>query len=472
MPTDFDNTRIFELPDITAYSDEQLEVEYLPLKGKYLVIGGPGTGKSVLALSRARLLAKKQVRDAKLDYKFVVYNVMLEHSSRQLYPEVKEASKRWMSWFWKLFNSTFGVYPKQYTDPDDSYSLLWGNISKLSSCRWRIKSLGDTINTPFDFNSFFTESDSNSELYKVYNDVLLSTSGQSGTPEVKLAEHIFKTIMQSVIDNDNMMPLDNTYLVIDEGQDMPTGFYEFILGLGCENIFIAADQNQQITGNNSDISELIDVIDVKESKEFTENFRQANGGYYVALLAEQFHCDEATPKTKLPKKSSSIEIPLLYDYDYQKRPFNNICQRIINSYLLMPNKLIGIITPDNKVREKYYFILEEMIKNEKNEILLTTYFNGKDIKNMSNMHFDKGGIMVINAHSCKGLEFDRVYIADINKFQVEDNSDVTKKLFYVMISRAREKVIMLRDVNDEVCPVIDNKIIPTDDNILKRYPLL
>jgi superfamily I DNA/RNA helicase len=306
----------------------------------------------------------------------------------------------------------------------------------------------------------------------VYNDVLLSTSGQSGTPEVKLAEHIFKTIMQSVIDNDNMMPLDNTYLVIDEGQDMPTGFYEFILGLGCENIFIAADQNQQITGNNSDISELIDVIDVKESKEFTENFRQANGGYYVALLAEQFHCDEATPKTKLPKKSSSIEIPLLYDYDYQKRPFNNICQRIINSYLLMPNKLIGIITPDNKVREKYYFILEEMIKNEKNEILLTTYFNGKDIKNMSNMHFDKGGIMVINAHSCKGLEFDRVYIADINKFQVEDNSDVTKKLFYVMISRAREKVIMLRDVNDEVCPVIDNKIIPTDDNILKRYPLL
>ena len=88
------------------------------------------------------------------------------------------------------------------------------------------------------------------------------------------------------------------------------------------------------------------------------------------------------------------------------------------------------------------------------------------------MHFDKGGIMVINAHSCKGLEFDRVYIADINKFQVEDNSDVTKKLFYVMISRAREKVIMLRDVNDEVCPVIDNKIIPTDDNILKRYPLL
>ena len=164
-------------------------------------------------------------------------------------------------------------------------------------------------------------------------------------------------------------------------------------------------------------------------------------------------------------------MPLLFDYDQQKRPFNKICQQIVTSYLLMPNKLIGIITPDNKVRLKYFNILNEIIQKEQNEILLTTYFSKKNIKDMEKMRFDKGGIMVINAKSCKGLEFDRVYIADINKFQVEENSDVTKKLFYVMTSRAREKVIMLRDINDNSCPVIDYKILPTDDNILKRHSL-
>ena len=289
MSTDFDNTRVFELPDINEYSDEQKVVEYLPLKGNYLVIGGPGTGKSVLALSRSRLLAKKQERDSKLNYKFIVYNKMLNHSSRQLYPEV--ANETWLSWFWELFRRKFVLPPTEYRRYDDNYKFYWENISKLSSCHLRIKNLESALNKSFDFKSFFDESDSSSELHKVYNDLLLSTSGYSGNANTNYARQIFKCIVQSIINKDSMLPLDNTYLVIDEGQDIPKGFYQFLLGLGCENIFIAADQNQQITDDNSDISELKDVIGSEGSKEFTENFRQANGGYYVAVLAEQFHCD-------------------------------------------------------------------------------------------------------------------------------------------------------------------------------------
>ena len=467
MSADFDNTRAFELPNINDYSDEQLEIEYLPLIGNYLIVGGPGTGKSVLALSRSRLLAKKHERDSKLVYKFLVHNKMLSHSSEQLYPECNNDT--WLSWFWKLFIQEFGINPKHYSNSNNSYTLHWDNISKLLDCRRRIKNLEDSLNNPFDFDSFFSQSDSSSELHKTYNDLLLSTSELLGEPQINYAKHIFKYIVKSIINKKSILSLENSYLVIDEGQDMPQKFYEFLLGLGCLNIFIAADQNQQITPeNNSDIHELMDVIDVSEPKDLTENFRQANGGYYVALLAEQFYCDEATPKSKLPRKSESIEMPLLIDYDQQKRPFNKICQQIINSYQLMPNKLVGIFTSDNEIRLKYYETLKAMIDKEDNEIILSTYFHQKNKKNMSDIRFDKGGIMVINGKSCKGLEFDRVYIADINKFKVEENSDITKKLFYVMTSRSREKLIMLRDTSDVACPVIDSAIIPIDENILKR----
>mgnify|MGYP000159083811 FL=1 len=381
MSADFDNTRAFELPNINDYSDEQLEIEYLPLIGNYLIVGGPGTGKSVLALSRSRLLAKKHERDSKLVYKFLVHNKMLSHSSEQLYPECNNDT--WLSWFWKLFIQEFGINPKHYSNSNDSYTLHWDNISKLLDCRRRIKNLEDSLNNPFDFDSFYAQSDSSSELHQTYNNLLLSTSGLLGEPQIAYAKHIFKYIVLSVVNKNSMLSLENSYLVIDEGQDMPQKFYEFLLGLGCLNIFIAADQNQQITPeNNSDIHELMDVIDVIEPKELTENFRQAHSGYYVALLAEQFYCDAATPKSKLPRKPESIEMSLLIDYDQQRRPFNKICQMILNNYLLMPSKLIGIFTPNDDIRLKYYNELKIMIDNEKNEIILSTYFHQKDKKNM------------------------------------------------------------------------------------------
>ena len=34
------------------------------------------------------------------------------------------------------------------------------------------------------------------------------------------------------------------YLVIDEGQDMPPGFYNALVGLGFDRFFVVADQNQ------------------------------------------------------------------------------------------------------------------------------------------------------------------------------------------------------------------------------------
>lgn len=46
--------RKFALPGIQELSKEQEDARALPKKGQHLIIGGPGTGKSVLALLRSR----------------------------------------------------------------------------------------------------------------------------------------------------------------------------------------------------------------------------------------------------------------------------------------------------------------------------------------------------------------------------------------------------------------------------------
>ena len=65
-----------------------------------------------------------------------------------------------------------------------------------------------------------------------------------------------------------------------------------------------------------------------------------------------------------------------------------------------------------------------------------------------NQRFDEGGIFIINAQSCKGLEFDTVFIADIHAFDCHPGiQDKKKRLFYVMLSRARERVFLLKEAN-------------------------
>ena len=48
------NKRRFELPAAGDLSEEQEDIEDLELDGQHLIIGGPGTGKSVLSCTYAK----------------------------------------------------------------------------------------------------------------------------------------------------------------------------------------------------------------------------------------------------------------------------------------------------------------------------------------------------------------------------------------------------------------------------------
>ena len=72
-----DRTRRFILPGIEELNKDQDEAIALPIEGRHLIIGGPGTGKSVVALLRARRLAKEN-----MNFVVLVYNNTLKHSNK------------------------------------------------------------------------------------------------------------------------------------------------------------------------------------------------------------------------------------------------------------------------------------------------------------------------------------------------------------------------------------------------------
>ena len=84
------------------------------------------------------------------------------------------------------------------------------------------------------------------------------------------------------------------------------------------------------------------------------------------------------------------------------------------------------------------------------------------------LDFGHGGIFVMNAQACKGLEFDVVVLADIDEHSIVEDDDAVKRLFYVMVSRAREIVLLF--MKDGERQGIE-RILPTDPSILVRKEL-
>ena len=254
-------------------------------------------------------------------------------------------------------------------------------------------------------------------------------------------------------------------LLIDEGQDMPPEFYETLTTLGFEHFFVAADQNQQITESCSsrrDIEVALD-LDTSEVVELRQNYRNT---FSIWKLAMEFYTgDPASPPSEAPNRREG-SVPGLITYAPEQ--FSEVARRIVRRACNRPTRLIGVIAPNNRVRERYMNAIREAKRSasrQGDDFQLETFHRDHE----PDVRFDRGGILVINAQACKGLEFDEVVCADIDEHFVNpEDLNAAKKLFYVMVARAREDLFLFRREGGNRAI---NRILPEDRSVLKRGPL-
>ena len=381
--------RKFELPGIHELNKDQEMARALAKEGQHLIVGGPGTGKSIIALLRAKRY------HADNDYIFLVYNKLLKAASIQLIGrEVNSAT--WNSWF-----------PGRYR--------------------------------------------------KAVNQILPLEAAEGNWRPIQ-----WETVISNILSAPTIPPPEKPFLIIDEGQDMPPAFYEALANMGYENFFVVADQNQQITEENSSIRDLKDKLLIDQVIELKENFRNT---YPVARLAREFYTGPPPPPDLPPATSSLLEKSLLVEYGTGCRfDFAEIVGHILKRADREPDKLIGVITPNNQVRDRYLQVLKNTrVRLDNGMPPIRTYAAGQTC----NVDFGEGGIVVINCQSCKGLEFDTVFLADIHEYHCKRlHEDAVKRRFYVMVARARERVVLLREAGKH-CPV--DAILPRDENILGHW---
>ncbi len=383
--------RNFKLPGISDLNKDQEDARALSKDGQHLIIGGPGTGKSVLALLRCRRLHRENE-----DYVFLVFNHLLNQASNQLF-EGKLKSQQWQAWFKSQFINL--------TKEDD--------VPKMP-------------------------------------------------PKNDWEETDWDGVLTTINELEELPEKDFPSLIIDEGQDMPPQFYQALINLGFENFFVVADQNQQIKPDQNSTRQDIQRVFAINANDVIELRRNYRNQYSIARLAQEFYTgDPASPPPDLPKPGSSVEGPVLIEYKADK--FKNVIQRVLKTADRNPEWLIGIIAPNNDVRKRYVDALmgaDVKLDNDKPRVV-TFHKNNRPM-----VAFDEGGILVINAQACKGLEFDLEFLSDINEYKLWNSiSDQQKRLFYVMVARARHRIIMLKEAG-KACPI--EGILPSDPNVLER----
>jgi len=370
--------RKFQLPGEEDLNKDQDRVLALPEDGQYLIVGGPGTGKSVVALLRA---LKYQDNN---DYVFLVYNHVLEKSTCMLV-DTRLLGTTLFKFIYKMHWHLFREYMPEYDKFKPDYDTL---IKKIEELEYKERDL---------------------------------------------------------------------HLIIDEGQDMPPKYYEALQCAGYINFFIVADQNQQITDENSSRQELTDILGLepKDVIELKINYRNSHP---IALFAEHFYTDKGSPPPNLPDKAA-LETPILH---------TSLTNRDIATMLLREadkddRKLIGVVVANDAIRDRYVNSMRNLELSLDNVPPVISTYSSKERKSVS-IDFSQGGIVVLNDKSIKGLEFDIVYII-LDGFIIYNNDQTSmKKRLYVMSSRAIEKLVLVS--TQENPPILS--LLPTDEKVMKK----
>jgi DNA helicase II / ATP-dependent DNA helicase PcrA len=438
---------IVRLPRITQLTQQQKDVYlYAPADQHVLVHGPPGTGKTLIACLRAIELQKKHVPVV-----LGMFNKVLSRYSANAGDGTDLPSQTIRSWFYKWWQSS-GLPPHNGPEVKIVINAPFEANSQLRAlgARWDPKAWRPGKRKPgawvIEGEQYQATHDSFSSEWQIYHD----PPNREGTKWIDWSmacEHI-----ASFDDSLDDSALSLGTLLIDEGQDFPPAFYDILRRLSAVGLhrgssrvphplrcFVLADENQQITEENSTLDQIVSSLKIKEKNRYLllDNFRNSRE---IALLARGFFNDVSV-LPNLPDRSS--EKPT-----YLTVPDHSTLGRRVRTWIVNnPGKEVAVFSFSEITRDALCQAVGNAVSDLRGrDITVQTYSSKTWAENKANkLVFDSGDVVtVLNLQSCKGLEFDAVFIADLYEAKAtQQAADRFKMQMFVAVSRSREFVTLI-----------------------------
>lgn len=383
-------------PSFTDLSEEQLKIYDYSLDIPLLITGGPGTGKTVMALWRSANASKNHrcVRMCMFNNTLLEYTTpFLDQLADEIDSDNTTTTSTQHAFISSKYQSAFNQNPP----------MLGGS---------------------FDYDGIF-------------EDIRTANSEQISS----FFDEYF------ILDEGQDFP-SSFYKIIGEGWRQNREVF-------CPTIL--ADENQQLTeGQNSSIQEIKDSLGVMAEivagkfgeEHLTKNYRNPRE---IALFANNFF-DYTTAQPPSPPDKSSGSNPIYENFDN----FEQMMKKIIGFCNNHPQESIGILIPlmySSRPRKRIAEYLRDHGDEELNE-RLQTYGKPKAPDINHSPIFDGNQISVLTKQSSKGLEFDYVFLPHLESIELDEHVNVVKRGLYVLSTRARQKLFLYSVECEEYPPVM------------------
>jgi DNA helicase II / ATP-dependent DNA helicase PcrA len=246
------------------------------------------------------------------------------------------------------------------------------------------------------------------------------------------------------------------HLIIDEAQDFAIEAHQTLNAVRPlvfsdrspayrPKIFLLADENQRIQqNNNSRIEDLRASYLLAEEEEYKlkKNYRNTKE---IAELAREFYVGLETGIPEIPKKRG--EKPKLI----KTNNFDEVIENIAKYVKLHETEEIGVLVYNTKTRKKICNALTRHFEHLELKLTVQTYPNPfVRGQKRTPLAFDKPRhVTVLCFGSSKGLEFDSVFMPELQTYPAEEATEA-KMMLYTMISRARANLtLMITDPEEE-----------------------
>ena len=224
---------------------------------------------------------------------------------------------------------------------------------------------------------------------------------------------------------------DRSHLVVDEGQDLPEGFFQYASRHVSDAMTVFADEDQTLGPRGSTLAQIKAAAGLADPVMLTRNHRNTAE---IARLAEHFHRGRL-PAAAVVRSPSGPRPRLVRSPDC-----DSSVTQIANQFENLGGS-IGVIVHRNATGNELYHRLAERLPRARVDMYAS------DEPNEDSIDVLKPGVTVLNRESVKGQEFDAVFILELAAF-IPCADDAASRRMYMMCARARDHLFLVYGPDD------------------------